>query len=665
MQLLYSKNQEKEFFNKFITACKDNFDLDDISKSFPRMILKIFFKLNDETIEESLKGLGSNDEGLDAFFIDEIKETYYLIQFKSRKAYNENQNKDAKKDWFSLLDKITDHFNNNKFISTNPRIMEIKKEINEDLYNYKFQKIIYHLGSCSETIINNYEHIEYLNQEEILNKFVQYYEEDLEEEDNLESLELTIETPNSKHVNEPNNFIYFKPKGSRKTIIFPLNGIQIIDLLKNGTTIFNRNIRGFLGEDHEVNKNIITTAKQNPIDFYYYNNGITITCDKFEINSLMNNYNPKLILSKPQIINGAQTVNSILCAYNGLLKEQRKKLSNEKMAIDKVKEHFKDILIICKVIENEKGENAKLTQNITKYSNSQNKIKFSDFYSNRIEQKKLKEIFTSFDITYIIKRGMDKTKNKESISMETLAENYWAQNINPFNAKNSDIFSENFNEDSSETMYYKIFNNKISFINENKRAFLKTYYIYDITSKIFKNIKKNLIKMEELKLANIENDIIKFINDLDKENNGLYYFTNSKSFVSDYLNIKNKKEVTKNNILKYIDFMEMKALTYIISEIIKNSYFKREDEQQIRINEVFNRAIDQKDIVSIKKMLNKITKIAFKIYAKTLNELKPKVNNDIELSLKFRKTTDNIKSFKDIVNNSITDLEEDFIVYEF
>lgn len=663
MQLLYSKNEEKNHFNKFINLCNENFESNEISKTFPRMILKIFFKLKDEDIEDALQGLGSNDDGLDAFFMDEITETYFLIQFKSRKSYNENNNKDAKKDWFALLDKVTSHFDNENFKSENKSINKIKVHIQENLYNYKCEKHIFHLGYCSENIQHNYENIRYSNQEDIINKFVQYYEENLEEEESLENLDLIIENPNTTKFNQNHNFIYFKPKNSRKTMIFPLNGIQIIDLLKNGTTIFNRNIRGFLGESHEVNKHIIATAIENPIDFYYYNNGITITCDKFETSSVMNNSNPKVNLVKPQIINGAQTVNSIFCAYNKLLKEFIKNLRNEELAIKKVKEHFKDILIICKVIENEKGENAKLTQNITRYSNSQNKIKFSDFYSNRIEQKKLKEIFKDYNISYIIKRGIDKKRNNENISMESLAENYWAQHHNPFNAKNSEIFNESFNEDSAETMYYKIFGNKASYINDNKMNFLKTYYIYDKTSKILKSIKKNIIKMEEIKINNNINDIEKFLNNLNSETDGFFYFTNSKSFVSDYLTNK-QINLSKNNILKYMDVMEIKALTYIINEIIKKSYFIKDD-KTIRIDDVFIKAINKKDAEGIKKMLNKIIKVSLKIYGKTLNDLKPKGDNEMEISLKFRKTSENIAKFKEYINENIDDLEEDFISYDY
>ena len=60
---------------------------------------------------------------------------------------------------------------------------------------------------------------------------------------------------------------------------------------------------------------MISTAKDHPEIFYYYNNGITITCEKF-----LKEGN-KLKLTKPQIINGAQTVCSIYDAYEETLRK--------------------------------------------------------------------------------------------------------------------------------------------------------------------------------------------------------------------------------------------------------------------------------------------------------------------------------------------------------
>jgi hypothetical protein len=72
-----------------------------------------------------------------------------------------------------------------------------------------------------------------------------------------------------------------------------------------GARLFARNIRGFLGEDRPVNKGMIHTLSKQPRNFFYYNNGITIVCDKAEMTSSRGR--DVLIVHNPQVINGQQT----------------------------------------------------------------------------------------------------------------------------------------------------------------------------------------------------------------------------------------------------------------------------------------------------------------------------------------------------------------------
>lgn len=677
MKLVYNQKDEKNHFNKLIKISNDEFNEDEeplFFKTFPKIILKIFFKLNDEDIENAVRGLGSNDEGLDAFFIDEEKETYFLIQFKSRKTYDENKNKDADKNWFALLDKITDKFNDLNFSSKNTRIMEIKNKINEEFINYKSEKIIFHLGFCSDEILNNNPNINYYNQTDILNQFVQFWESTLDNDSQIEELKISIESPNFKKFNNEHNFIFFTPKAiqgnTRKTIVITLNGNQVIDLLSQGTTIFNRNIRGFLGENEDVNKQIIQTAVNSPTEFYYYNNGITLTCHQFSTNSL-NNKNPIINLTHPQIINGAQTVNSIYSAYKKILKSNEKNLKNYNEALEKTRNHFEDIIIICKIIESNKGEATMLTQNITRYSNHQNKIKFSDFYSNRPEQKRLQEIFKEKNISYEIKRGFTLKKNKDIpiISMEHLAEHHYAQNINPFKAKISEIFSSDFNEDKTESIYFQIFNNKVSYINDNKISFLMTYHIYSLTNKYFKEIKNTVKKIEELKINSLDKKheiVSNFLQNLNNPTNNFYALTNSRNFVEDYL-INESETNSKNLILKFLDIMELKVIAYIVNQLVKKSYFRRNsDNKIIRINDIFVKKIKNDELDSINKILIKLIYSSLNIYGKILNKFNQKHNTEFHSSLTFRKTNNNILDFLNYINEHIEDITEDnYISYDF
>lgn len=100
--------------------------------------------------------------------------------------------------------------------------------------------------------------------------------------------------------------------------------VNVVDLykiyeeaVKMNYELFEENIREYLGT-RGVNNGIIKTlrSKTDRENFFYYNNGVTIICEKCEtlkgteasVDS-KNLYGFKLI--NPQIVNGCQTVNSI------------------------------------------------------------------------------------------------------------------------------------------------------------------------------------------------------------------------------------------------------------------------------------------------------------------------------------------------------------------
>lgn len=118
--------------------------------------------------------------------------------------------------------------------------------------------------------------------------------------------------------------------------------------------LFEENIREYLGGTSGINKAIIGTLK-NPDErgnFFYYNNGITIICDKAKADS------KKVDIVNPQIVNGCQTVNSIA----EVLK-----------SIEKPETDFDDVYVMVKILILEKKNNS-FYRDIVRYTNSQNSI---------------------------------------------------------------------------------------------------------------------------------------------------------------------------------------------------------------------------------------------------------------------------------------------------
>ena len=76
-----------------------------------------------------------------------------------------------------------------------------------------------------------------------------------------------------------------------------------------GRRLFARNVRGYLGKDTKVNIDLECTLDNEPEFFWYFNNGITIICDKAKLRESKGE--KFLDVWNPQIINGQQTVRSI------------------------------------------------------------------------------------------------------------------------------------------------------------------------------------------------------------------------------------------------------------------------------------------------------------------------------------------------------------------
>lgn len=138
--------------------------------------------------------------------------------------------------------------------------------------------------------------------------------------------------------------------------------------------LFRKNVRNFLGKSR-TNKKIFETLDLDPKNFWYYNNGITILCDKANI-IMEKGY---VRLENPQVVNGCQTVMSI-AKFNGEIKGE----------------------VMIRVIESTDHEFVDL---LTLYQNSSNPVRNRDLKSNDPDQVRLKHELRRQGYYYEIKRG--------------------------------------------------------------------------------------------------------------------------------------------------------------------------------------------------------------------------------------------------------------------
>ncbi len=169
------------------------------------------------------------------------------------------------------------------------------------------------------------------------------------------------------------------------TILGILKLRELTDFIsKNRDYVFESNIRQWMQFKTSVNKGIRETLQNEPDKFFYYNNGITIVVNNFE--ELENN---SLILHAPQIVNGAQTSNSIL---------------------DRAKRtHNLDGSITVTII---KADDEQDQNNITKYRNSQNSVRGKDLVSLMDFHKSIKSQLQNCGYFYEIQAGSFDSKTK-------------------------------------------------------------------------------------------------------------------------------------------------------------------------------------------------------------------------------------------------------------
>lgn len=366
--------------------------------AFNYWVLDKLFYVDEELIEQQI--IDYKDLGIDCYVFYEDTKELYLIQ---NKYYSDNT-------------KIQTEYVKNDFVSRAVKALEqgtySKSEELQNIYT-KYSShpdfMIY-----SELYVTNNSKNE--NAETFVKEYSKknpnhmvsiYYLDDIEEKyfgetkKNKTNLEVTIHSVNKGTILKINNDQYkLKNVIDARYVFTPVSSVYRLfkEAKDNEYPIFDQNIREYLGNS-KINKNIYTTLlnEHERNNFFYYNNGITVICDKMDsisVKSLGNNLNASFKIKNPQIVNGCQTVNSIYEALN-------------KIDPNKLDEEFKDCFVMLKILEiNREDDNEKiLYKDIVRYTNSQNSIKESTFIANRSEFLRLQTEFERKGFLLLIKQS--------------------------------------------------------------------------------------------------------------------------------------------------------------------------------------------------------------------------------------------------------------------
>ena len=378
--------------------------------AFNYWVLDKFFYEDEELIEDKI--IDYNDMGVDAYEIYEDTKELYLIQ---NKYYNDSSKLSAeyvKNDF--LLRPITALEN-----GTYRKSVEVQdffsKYKNHDDFTVYLQIYVTNNNRCEDAE----EYVKKFNTGHPKYRASIFYLDDIKEKyygdikQNKQNLEVHIHSVNKGTILNINTDDYkLENVLDAKYVFTPVSSIFRLyrDSIEKNYPIFDMNIREYLG-NKGVNKKIYETLldPEDRKNFFYYNNGITMICDKMssvETRSFGNNINAVFNVKNPQIVNGCQTVNSI---YEALKNVDPRELE----------QNYKDTFVMLKILQiNRENEYEEiLYKNIVTYNNSQNSIDEKTFVANNSTFNRLKTEFESKGFLLLIKQS---DKNSYSTQYKNL-----------------------------------------------------------------------------------------------------------------------------------------------------------------------------------------------------------------------------------------------------
>lgn len=152
-------------------------------------------------------------------------------------------------------------------------------------------------------------------------------------------------------------------------------GYALADIfIRHGSRLLEGNVRTFLGRGGNVNKGIASTLAKEASRFFAYNNGLAATAASVTLGTGEHGGPVITEATDLQIVNGAQTTSSLAAL------RREKKLPEEGVYVP-VKLSVVDALV-----------SEELVPRISKFANSQNAVKASDFFANHPFHRRIQDL---------------------------------------------------------------------------------------------------------------------------------------------------------------------------------------------------------------------------------------------------------------------------------
>lgn len=379
--------------------------------AFNYWVLTKLYNIDEEIVEDNITEY--SDDGCDCYaFFEETKELY-IIQNKYYTTTKVDRNYVIRDFLYRPLNTLEQ--NNYK---RSKKLQEIFNKYKKDS-EFKIYLNFYVTNNLvDDKLVDTFKSFTYTSNE--IKCYIEanlYYLEDIknlyfeDRKKDIKNFECTFLTKSDESFLNIDKKTYELPNLiDAKYILTSVKQIyEIVDsAYKQNYMLFEENIREYLGKKG-VNARMANTL-ENPNDrdnFFYYNNGITVICDKvIKENIPFGKFSRGFRTINPQIVNGCQTVNTIF--------EVLKKYPENDL-IEKFENTF--VMVKLLVLDKTNDENIALYQNIVKYNNSQNAISDKDFAQNKKIFKNLQKEFKNYGLLLTVKQSDKNTfKEKESFN---------------------------------------------------------------------------------------------------------------------------------------------------------------------------------------------------------------------------------------------------------
>jgi len=374
--------------------------------AFVLWFLRAFLADSEDQALKALTG-ATGDKSIDAILIDERSRQVHLVQGKFRQSDHTEKRSDV----LAFADLSNYPWEDKGFLRAfysklDPLVREKFEELLKRVHLDKYGLRLYYVttGRCSKTIVD-----EAKARVQQAKGPVEFFVYDFRDvltilKDYLEGVAPAVPTLflplASEGPTQDDGAVHrYDPRKRIESWVFTMSANDVGDMYaKAGIRLFARNIRGFLGITSDINKAMAQTASEEPDNFWYYNNGVTIVCDDVK----REQYEGKDVMrvTRPQVINGQQTTR--------VLHEKSPTKGSVLVRIIKIPRHPGD-----------DEEYDSLVNSIVRATNWQNSIRPSDLVSNDYIQVYIERSLRKLGYQYIRKR-MTKSEAKRLLGGEPI-----------------------------------------------------------------------------------------------------------------------------------------------------------------------------------------------------------------------------------------------------